>query len=241
MKKRRFTKEGSALRPAGRRSRHDATGARAGQITPPLARDLADKLTGTFVRLRPLGVEDAEMTLRWRQSERAVLLNRVAPTVAEQAAWIATRPPSERNFIIELLSTARPVGMLCLIGIDLVNRHAEPGRFLIGEPEAVRGIPVAVEAMKLLYELAFDRLALIRVYGTVAADNLLMLKWQKYLGMKEEGRLRSHYFMAGHFQDAVCLGLLVDEYRAVTLPRMRALIAAGHAATDRPGACTENQ
>jgi len=186
-------------------------------------------------------VEDAEMTLRWRQAERAALLNRGAQTVAEQAAWIAARPPSEYNFVIELLATGRPVGMLSLTDIDLVHRRAEPGRFLIGETEAVQGIPVAVEAMKLLYELAFDRLALIRVYGTVAADNPLMLKWQKYLGMKEEGRLRSHYFLNGRFQDAICLGLLVAEYRAVTLPRMRALIAAGHAAPDRPSDSTENR
>ena len=188
------------------------------------------ELRGKFVRLRPIQVADAEMTFRWRQSERAALLNRGARTVAEQVAWIAARLPSEHNFIIELLATGRPVGMLSLTGIDVVHRHAEPGRFLIGEPEAVQGIPVAVEAMKLLYELAFERLALIRVYGTVPADNPLMLKWQKYLGMKEEGRLRSHYFLDGRFQDAICLGLLVDEYRAVTLPRMRVLIGA-----TRPG------
>ena len=177
------------------------------------------------------------MTLRWRQMERAALLNRGAQTVVEQAAWIAARPPSEHNFIIELLGTSRPVGMLSLTGIDLVHRHAEPGRFLIGEPAAVQGIPAAVEAMKLLYELAFDRLSLTRVYGTVAADNPLMLKWQRYLGMKEEGRLRSHYFLDGRFQDAICLGLLVEEYRAVTLPKLRALIAAGSA----PAPSTENR
>jgi RimJ/RimL family protein N-acetyltransferase len=80
--------------------------------------------------------------------------------------------------------------------------------------------------MKLLYQLAFDRLKLVRVYGTVASDNTLMIKWQKYLGMKEEGRLRSHYFLNGKFQDAVCLGILEDEYRRVAEPKMRALIAA---------------
>jgi diamine N-acetyltransferase len=181
------------------------------------------------------------MTFRWRQTERAALLNRGARTVAEQAAWIAARPAAEHNFIIEVLSTGRPVGMLGLTDIDLANRRAEPGRFLIGEPQAVQGIPVAVEAMKLLYELAFDRLGLLRVYGTVVADNPLMLKWQKYLGMKEEGRLRSHYFMNGRFQDGICLGLLVDEYRAVTLPKMRALIAAARPAPARPAAFLENR
>ncbi len=181
------------------------------------------ELCGEYVILRPLRVEDAELTLAWRLSSRAALLNRGATTVAEQADWIASRPATELNFVIELRS-GQPVGMLSLVDIDETNRRAEPARFLIGEPEAVRGRPVAVESMKLLYEIAFDRMNLKRVYGTVVADNPLMLKWQKFLGMKEEGRLRQHYFIGGLFRDAICVGMLEDEYRAVALPRMNALI-----------------
>lgn len=186
----------------------------------------AATLVGEFVSLRPLCVEDAEMTLAWRCADRAVLLNRGAQSVEQQRAWIAARPGSERNFVIELADGC-PVGMLSLVGIDPVNRHAESARFLIGEEQAVRGIPAAVEAMKLLYELAFEELGLERVWGTVASQNRLMIKWQRYLGMKEEGRLRRHYWIDGHFQDAVCLGILVEEYRNLARPRMQALIAAG--------------
>jgi RimJ/RimL family protein N-acetyltransferase len=184
-----------------------------------------DELLGRFVRLRPLTTADAEITFRWRRDARAALLNPGSGTPQEQASWIAQRPATEYNFIIEH-HDRRPVGMVALVNVELGHRRAEPARFLIGEPDAVRGIPAAVEAMKLVYELAFDRLGLLRVHGILSAENRLMLKWQKYLGMKEEGRLRSHYFMNGTFQDAVCLGLLVDEYRNVTLPRLRALMAA---------------
>jgi diamine N-acetyltransferase len=180
-------------------------------------------LRGTYVTLRPLTVEDAELTLRWRLDQRAKLLNRGAVTVEEQAAWIAARPASEVNFVIDLAS-GKPVGMLSLVGIDRVNRHAEPARFLIGEPDLVRGIPAAVEAMRLLYAYAFDELHLHRVHGTIAADNRLMVKWQAYLGMREEGVLRQHYFIGGVFRDAVVVGMLEEEYRAVTVPRMNGLI-----------------
>jgi RimJ/RimL family protein N-acetyltransferase len=81
--------------------------------------------------------------------------------------------------------------------------------------------------MKLLYDFAFDTLKLQRICGTIAADNRLMTKWQKYLGMTEEGRLRRHYFINGHYQDAILLGLLSEEYDRVTRPRMRVLMAAG--------------
>ena len=179
-------------------------------------------LRGQHVTLRPIRVEDAELTLAWRRSDRTALLNRGAETVSEQIAWIGSRPDNELNFIIELRS-GLPVGMLSLINIDTVHRRAEPARFLIGEPAAVQGVPAAIESMKLLYQLVFDELKLQRIYGTVASDNRLMIKWQKSLGMQEEGRLRRHYFLDGHFQDAICLGMLEDEYRKVALPRMNAL------------------
>lgn len=180
-------------------------------------------LEGRYVLLRPLRVEDAQLTLGWRVGDRTGHLNRGAQTLAEQITWIESRPRDEVNFVIELRSGV-PVGMISLVGIDTVHKRAEPARFLIGEPAAVKGIPAAVEALKLLYQLAFDELKLQRIYGTVAADNHLMIKWHKSLGMQEEGRLRRHFFLGGHFQDAVCVGLLEDEYRTLTLPRMNALI-----------------
>ena len=190
-------------------------------------------LRGEFVDLRPLTVADAAMSLRWRLSTRARNLNQGATTLAAQEQWIATRPPTEFNFVIEL-KDGRPVGMISLVDVDTLHRRAEAGRFLIGEEAAVRGIPAAVEAMKLLYELAFDRLNLLRVFGTMSSDNVAILRWQLYLGMKEEGRFRRHYFINGHFQDAIWLGLLEEEYRRITLPRMRVLLAAGRRATAQP-------
>lgn len=188
----------------------------------------AETLQGEFVSLRPLRADDAAVTLRWRSGRRAELLNEGARTVEAQAAWIERRPASDHDFVIELRG-GTAVGMLSLIDVDRANRRAESARFLIGEEAAVRGVPAAVEAMKLLYGLAFDGLGLHRVWGTVAAGNRRMIKWQRYLGMQEEGRLRAHLHLGGAWQDAVCVGLLEPEYRAVALPRMDALIAAGRA------------
>jgi RimJ/RimL family protein N-acetyltransferase len=190
-----------------------------------VAPDSKPTLEGRYVNLRPLQVEDAELTFGWRQSARAILLNQGAQTVEQQARWISGRAASEYNFIIETKSH-RPIGMLSLSGIDAVNRVGEPGRFLIGDEEGAQGLPAAAEAMKLLYELAFDRLGLRRIWGIVAADNRRMVKWQSYLGMTREGCLRQHLFINGHVQDAIVFGLLSDDYRRTTLPRLESLIAA---------------
>ena len=200
----------------------------ADESPPPSIKipDAAPELTGEFVRLRSLKVEDAEITHRWRLSARARRLNGAAASLEDQRRWISSRPPGEFNYVIQLID-GPPVGMLSLVDIDTANRRAESARFLIGDEAAAKGTPAAVEAMKLLYELAFDRLHLERVYGLIAASNPLMIKWQKYLGMKEEGRQRRHFLIDGEFVDAVNLGLLADEYRAVTLPRMTALLAMG--------------
>ena len=186
-------------------------------------------LEGEFVDLVPLRAEHAELTFGWRSSARAANLQRGAQTVEQQAAWIAARPASEYNFMIRL-KDGRLVGMLAAVGVNAEHKHCESGRFLIGDEDAVRGVPAAVEAMKLLYELIFERLELQRVFGTVVSDNPLMAKWQKFLGMKEEGRLRRHYFINGKYQDAICFGMLDEDYRSAALPRMNSLIAAGRKA-----------
>ena len=191
--------------------------------------DEAPTLVGQFVTLRPLCVEDAAVTHAWRLGDRARHLNGGAASVEDQARWIASRPKGELNYVIEL-KDGRPIGMLSLVSIDLANRRAESARFLIGDEEAARGVPAAIEAMSLLYELAFDRLGLERVHGVIEATNHLMVKWQKYLGMREEGRFRRHFLMEGQFRDAIALSLLADEYRAVALPRMKSLMRLGAAA-----------
>lgn len=189
-------------------------------------------IAGEFVRLRPIQADDAELTLDWRLSARAALLHRGAQSIDAQRNWISTRPASELNYIIETWS-AFPLGMLSLIDIDRMHRRAEPARFLIGNEDAAKGIPAAVEAMKLLYEVAFDRLGLQRVYGTVVEDNPQMLRWQLYLGMRTEGCLRRHAWINDRFQDLTCVGMLESEYRSAALPRMCALIAMARAGKAR--------
>lgn len=178
---------------------------------------------GEFTILRPLASSDAEVSLGWRIGQRAALLNPGSTTVAEQRDWILSRPSNELNFLIETIKH-RPVGLISLVDIDLRQRHAEASRFLIGEEKEVRGLPTAIEAMKLLYLIAFDELDLIRVTSVMPEENTRILKWHKYLGMREEGRLRQHVLINGRLQDLILVGIMEWEFREVTVPRMAALI-----------------
>ncbi len=186
-------------------------------------------LTGRYATLRSLTVADAEITQKWRTSGRAYLLNKGAQSVMEQAAWIrqATSRIDAEHFVI--LTDRRPVGMISLEQIDLTHRRAEPAHFLIGEPEKVAkyGRRVAAEAQRLLFDYAFDPdqgYGLHRLWGPIAVKNDGMLTWQKYLGFTVEGTMKEHYFLNGEWQDAVYVGLLEATYRAITRPKLTALI-----------------
>jgi RimJ/RimL family protein N-acetyltransferase len=188
-------------------------------------------LRGRNATLRPLAVGDAERTNRWRNSPRAVLLNPGARTIEEQRAWIASRPNTEYNFIIEL-ANGDPIGMLSLVDIDLMHRRAEPAHFLIGEPEAVALYGpgcIAAEAELLLFELAFDTLGLHRLDAMMAEDNAGIIAWNTYIGFREEGRLKHYYWLDGHWQDCVRMGLLEYAYRTYTIPRLRGFIRSSDA------------
>ena len=183
-------------------------------------------LTGRYVSLRPLVPDDAEITHKWRESPRAFLLNRGARNVEEQRAWIASRPDTEQNFIQQLV-TGEPVGMLSLVEISHTHKTFEMGHFLIGEPELVKpygnGV-IAAEASRLLYDYAFDVLKLHSQHGPIASENSGMLAWARYIGVKEEGRLKDFYFLNGHYMDAVWMGCTQDDYRNIMRPRLSGLI-----------------
>jgi hypothetical protein len=74
--------------------------------------------------------------------------------------------------------------MLSLVDIDLASRRRESARFMIGDEEAAQGAPAAVEAMSLLYLPAVRPPGQERVHGVIG-NEILMLKWRKYPGVKE--------------------------------------------------------
>lgn len=88
---------------------------------------------GIYARLRPISVEDAAITLRWRLSDRSRYLQQGSKTIKEQKEWILSRlgPKKELNFIIE--SNNRSVGMIAIYNINHLHKTCELGRFLIGE------------------------------------------------------------------------------------------------------------
>jgi len=180
-------------------------------------------LKGKLATLRPITEEDANITLAWRQSDRAKLLQRGAKTIDEQKAWIAAKlKTNELNFIIEYKD--KSVGMIALHDISHIHKSVQMGRLLIGEEKWVGKAPVAFDADLLLCDYAFDVLKMHKIYGDVMEDNHGMIKTRFYLGYKQDGILRDHYIYDGVYKNTVALSLLEKEYRKICRPKLVALI-----------------
>jgi RimJ/RimL family protein N-acetyltransferase len=179
---------------------------------------------GSVATLRPITLDDSEMTLRWRLGARARLLQRGARTIEEQRAWIGSKlATGELNFIIEYKDV--PVGMIALLDINHVHRTVQMGRLLIGEEASVGKAPVAFEADLILSDYAFDTLRMHKMYGDVLEENQGMLRTRLYLGYKQDGILREHYLFDGVYKNTVAVSILEDEYRSVCRPRLVQLIS----------------
>jgi len=180
-------------------------------------------LQGSVATLRPLTLDDAEITLKWRLSARARFLQRGAQTTAEQRAWIAAKlATNEMNFIIEYKN--KPVGMIALHDINQIHKSVQMGRLLVGEEEWVGKAPVVFDADLMLCDYAFDTLKMHKIYGDVLEENQGMLRTRLYLGYKQDGILRDHYLFDGVYKNTVAVSILENEYRMICRPKLLQLI-----------------
>jgi RimJ/RimL family protein N-acetyltransferase len=181
------------------------------------------ELKGEFTALRPLTTDDAQITLKWRLSERARLLNRGAQTIEQQKSWIiASEQSGDLNFMIEYQES--PVGMIALHDISTTHRNAIIGRLLIGEQSVVGNAPVSFEAEVLLLDYAFKKLGLHKIYGDIREDNTGVIKLRSYLGYHQDGILRDYIYDNGQYINGIMVSILENEYWEICRPKLIGMI-----------------
>jgi len=181
------------------------------------------ELKGKFTILRPLTIYDAQITLQWRLSDRARLLNRGAQTVEQQKNWIVVREAAgDLNFIIEYRQS--PVGMIALHDISTTHHNAIIGRLLIGEQSVVGNAPVAFEAEVLLLDYVFKTLGLHKISGDIREDNKGVIKLRSYLGYHQDGILRDYIYDNGKYINGIMVSILENEYWKVCRPKLVGMI-----------------
>lgn len=113
---------------------------------------------------------------------------------------------------IALRGDDRVIGTVTLYAIDHTQGRAEVGFALARDHWGHR---YAQEALTVLFEHAFDALALRRIEADVDPRNLPSLRTLENLGFRREGYLRQRWHVAGELQDSVLMGLLAGDWQAM--------------------------
>jgi UDP-4-amino-4,6-dideoxy-N-acetyl-beta-L-altrosamine N-acetyltransferase len=176
---------------------------------------IGDLIVGRKVALRGFEEKDITKLVQWRNdpSVNRHFFEYEPSTVEKQRRWLeaVSSRDDEKFFIISNLQ-GEAIGTVGLNGINYRSRHAEWGRFMIGDKRYL-GKGYALEAMHLSIRYAFSHLNLHRLYLMVFEWNKRARSMYERFGFRREGILRDHVFRDGKYLDVVVYGLLVQEFR----------------------------
>lgn len=102
------------------------------------------------------------------------------------------------------------IGNVSLQNFNYINRSCEMA-ILIGEAD-YHGKGIATQSIKFLFNHAFNKLNMHRIYSGTAATNLGMLKCFQKLGMTKECEFRDATYLNGKYENIHCYGILKQEW-----------------------------
>lgn len=175
---------------------------------------------GIRVRLRPVEDEDLDRLVELADDEGISRWTDLPhPYTRDHGAKVIALAEEERrldqsyHLAVADLDDDQLVGMAALLDVDFTSQNAEVAIWL-GRPYWGEGL--AMEAFDLLLEIAFERLYLTKLYGTVLEGNEASIQLFRRFGFTEEGRLRWHTKRDGEWMDKVFFGLLREEWERRT-------------------------
>ena len=164
------------------------------------------------ITIRKFAEADIPDKIRWiNDAENNQYLHYDIPLEYEKTVrWFhAVKDRSDRfDAVVEVDGIA--VGLIGLLGIDCVNLKAEL-YIALGE-RTYRGKGVAVSAVQLLLNKAFEDLKLNRVYIYTERDNIAARRLFEKNGFHQEGLLREDLIYRGRKVDRWLYAITAHEY-----------------------------
>lgn len=171
------------------------------------------------VYFRTFEEEDAELIYKWMNDDDlkklSVGLNR-RMSREEAFNWVKRRMDYDQYnywWAICAKDTNRMIGYMSLNSIHYINRSADFGGLVIADKEYQDGC-AWIESYLFLYEFAFERLGMNRVYGTHLIEHNTTSFMGSIFFSQREGILRQAYYKNGKFHDAAIGALLSEDYFA---------------------------
>lgn len=169
------------------------------------------------VYFRAFEEEDAPIIYKWMNDDDlkqlSIGLNR-RMCHDEVLDWVKARMrhnPYQVWWAICAKDTDRLIGYMSLTDIHYINSSANFSGIMIGDSLYQDGF-AWIESYLFLYEYAFERLGLNRVYGEALADHKVTRAMSMAMFAKTEGVLRQSVFKNGTFHDIVIASLMRNEY-----------------------------
>ncbi len=171
------------------------------------------------VYFRAFEEEDAELIYKWMNDdelkEMSVGLNR-RMCKEESLEWTrAHMHHHDYNVYWAICSKEnnKMIGYASLVNIHYINSSAETGAIMIGDPNYNDGT-AWIETVLFMFEYAFERLNLHRVYGHSLVGHKISNIVEPLMFMQQEGVSREAVFKNGKYYDLSCAAILRDEYFA---------------------------
>lgn len=163
--------------------------------------------------------EDAPLIHQWKNDdnlhELTVGLNKKT-TFEEDLQWlnsIKKHHPYYAYWAVCAKDSGKLIGYASLTNIHYINSSAETGAIMIADPDYNDGT-AWIETVLFMFEYAFERLNLHRVYGHSLVGHKISNMVEPLMFMQNEGVLRDAAYKNGRYYDLSCAAILRDEYFA---------------------------
>jgi ribosomal-protein-alanine N-acetyltransferase len=185
-------------------------------------------LQGEKIFLRKPNIEKDIVNGNWHQwfNDMEItkhLVHGVYPNSSDEQIKIVEVELSRSNSILLSIidkETEKMLGIISLKSIDLINRNAEIAIVMGFEKKP----GVAIEAMALLTQHAFDRLNLQKIYAGQHEELWSWINTLKTIGYKIEGIRRKGGYRDGKSYDIILTGITDEDYYSLKMERGGKLI-----------------
>lgn len=169
------------------------------------------------VLFRAFEESDADLIYKWMNDDElkklSVGLNR-RMCKDEALEWVRSRMHHNNYQVYWAIctkDTGKMIGYTFLTNIHYINRSAEFGGLVIGDKEYQDGF-AWIESYLFVYEYAFERLGLNRVWGYALVEHQTSRSIANVMFASVEGILRKAVFKNGSYHDMTIGSLLSEEY-----------------------------
>lgn len=163
--------------------------------------------------LRAMVMDDADLILSWRNSERirSVMYNDHVIAFDEHRAWMERVLSSRRDDYRVFEYLQRPIGLTAATEMSWHDRRCSWG-YYIGVEDAPKGSGKAMEWLTL--DRVFGALGMRKLCCEVFAFNERPRRLHDMFHFVEEGRFLAHRLKQGHFEDVIALALFAQTWEA---------------------------